>query len=379
MDKRIDAVKGIAILSVVAYHSVLVMPSTWPAWRYAGLHLPQNTPPISYLIPSIQSVKDVIDASISVVSGFGYQGVNLFLIASGLGLTLSFLRKGVKLPGWYGNRAKRILPMYWSSLAILFLLALYVQKVSPTSLVLPLVLQALGLHVFIPGFFQGFGLNSPVWFIGLLFQFYLVFPWLVKLFKRWDPLPIFICSVVVTVFFRLLGLYYINRFHSRFAEGVFFGCRLTEFVFGMCFAYQLRGGGQNWISTLSKFALPLYLSGILFHCFKFTSAASDTMMGVGLFLFLWNLVGCLPPVGLRAFAFPGRHSLGIFLFHFPFVLFMYELLRQTTIDNLYVRFFLVFVVCLVPGAMIDLCFPAIQRKALDCSKWAPRRFRQSLS
>jgi peptidoglycan/LPS O-acetylase OafA/YrhL len=204
--------------------------------------------------------------------------------------------------------------------------------------------------------------------MGLLFQFYLVFPWLIKLFKRWNPLPILICSVLITVFFRLMGIYHISQFHPRFAEGVFFGCRLAEFVFGMCFAYHLRGGSENWILALSRFAPPLYLSGIMFHCFKFTSAASDTMIGIGLFLLVWNLTSYLPPLGLRAFAFSGRHSLGIFLFHFPFVILAYELLRQSMIQNIYVMFFLVLVACLIPGAVIDVCFPAIQRKTIDCSK-----------
>lgn len=46
---------------------------------------------------------------------FGWQGVHLFIVLSGFGLTYSCLKKNetISWKHWYIRRAERILPVYW--------------------------------------------------------------------------------------------------------------------------------------------------------------------------------------------------------------------------------------------------------------------------
>ncbi len=374
MDRRINAVKGVAILLIVAFHTMGLLPLTRQFFdTYFSLVYPQFRPSISELIPPLHSLKDMVIAVMSIIGGSGYQGVHLFIIASGLVLTLSFFKKGIKLRQWYLRRAERILPMYWLSLFVVFMVLqgtnLYYTYVPATS-ALAMVLQVFGLHVFFPEFF--YGLNGPLWYIGLLFQFYLVFPFLIRLFDRWSPSQIFLCSVLVTVFFRLAGIYYIDRFHPYFAFGAFFGCRLAEFVFGITFAFHIRRRSENWISLLYRLAIPLYLCGILLHCSKPTTAISDTVIGISLFLILWRVVQRLSSLVMNGLDLLGRHSLGIFLFHAPMLKPAYELLSGLGIGNRYIIFCLIIVVATACGTVIDMSLAETQ-------KAVTKRFSKKLS
>lgn len=367
MDRRINAVKGVAILLIVAFHTMGLLPLNRIFFdAYYRLVYPQFIPNISELIPPVHSVKDVVVAVMSIIGGSGYQGVHLFIIASGLVLTLSFLEKGIKLRQWYLRRAERVLPMYWLSLFVVFMVLqgthLYYTYVPATS-PLAMVLQALGLHVFVPEFF--YGLNGPLWYIGLLFQLYLVFPFLMRLFDRWSPAQIFLCSVLVTVVFRLAGIYYIDQFHPYFAFGAFFPCRLAEFVFGITFAFHIKRRSENWIGHLYKLAIPLYLCGILLHCSKPTTAISDTVIGISLFLILWRVAQRLSALALNGLDFLGRRSLGIFIFHAPILKPAYELLSQLGISNRYLIFCLIIVIATVCGIVIDMSIAETQKAVTE--------------
>ena len=357
MENRLDAIKGAAILLIVANHLRKFLPYSMV---YAQLVLPQSTPSVSDLIAPLLDLKYLVFVVPGMISGLGYQGAHLFLIASGFGLTLSFLRKGIQLRRWYLRRAERILPMYWLSLVILLVLFLYYSDEPRTRILTAFVLQVLCVHILVPAFFHGFLINAPHWFIGLLFQFYLFFPLLVKLFKRWKPLQIFLLSVLITAIVRLIGLYYLNQFHMRFSVGAVFLCRLAEFVFGMTFAYHIASRPQNWIIFLSRFAIPFYFFGILLHCSKPTSALSDTVIGISLFLFLWSLASYVPSLVLRGIVFLGRHALGIFIFHSFFIRPAYLLVSQIGIRNNYLMFFCMLLICVAVGTIVDMLVARVQ-------------------
>jgi len=327
---------------------------------YGQLVLPQSVPNISDLIAPLLVPGDLIFVLPGMISGLGYQGAHLFIIASGLGLTLSFLKKGIQLRKWYLRRAQRILPMYWLSLIIFLGLFLRFSDESLTRIFTAFILQVLCLHTLVPNFFHGFRINAPHWFIGLLFQFYLVFPLLIKVFKRWSPLQIFLFSVLVTVVFRLVGLYYLNQFHPRFAVGAVFLCRLAEFVFGMTFAYHIASRSQAWINFLSKPAIPLYICGILLNCSKPTSALSDTVIGISLFLFLWSFIRYMPSLLQRGLAFLGQHAFGIFIFHSLFIWPSYPVVRQMGIENRYLFTLCQLLFCITAGTLADIIVARVQ-------------------
>jgi peptidoglycan/LPS O-acetylase OafA/YrhL len=365
MNERLDAIKGIAILWVVAFHMLLLPPfhSSF-LFTYCSFIYPRAIPPISGLIPQIHSLKELLIALISIASSFGYQGVHVFFIASGFGLTVSFLEKGIKLPQWYLRRARRILPMYWLSLAVSIFLQRSELHALPawelSKFIKGVLLHAACLHVLVPEYF--YSINPAVWYMGLLLQFYLSFPYLCKLVARYGPSRVFAFSVIATVTFRLLGIYWIDQFHPYFSLGAFFGCRLAEFVFGIAFAYYIKNHSPAWANIPLLIAMPLYFCGILFHCSILTTAMSDMTIGISVFMILWHISRHFKPFLLKKLSFIGRRSFGIFLFHYALWNPAYELIRQIGVQNIYLIYFLLIIILSATGILIDVMENQVQNR-----------------
>lgn len=331
---------------------------------YCSLLYPRSVPPLSGLIAPIFRSRESLISLASIASSFGYQGVHVFLIASGFGLTVSFLGKGMKLPQWYLRRARRILPMYWISLVVSIILQYSDMHLLPSwklsRFTMDSILHALGLHVFVPEYF--YSINPAVWYMGLLLQLYLFFPYLSKLIARCGPTRILALSIVTTVIFRFLGVYWIDRFHPYFSFGAFFGCRLAEFVFGMSFAYHVKNHVPAWVNIPLFIAIPLYFCGILFHCSMLTTAMSDMTIGISLFMILWHGSRHFPSLLSKNLSFMGRHSFGIFLFHYALWNPAYELIRRTGVQNTYLIYILLIMILLATGTLIDVVENQVQNR-----------------
>jgi peptidoglycan/LPS O-acetylase OafA/YrhL len=368
MNKRIDWVRGAAILLIVGFHTIRDSGlAEFFNQTYGQLETIAYIPPLAKLVPTIGSARGLLVTVISIVCGLGYQGVHLFLVTSGMVLTLSFMRKGMDVRKWYLRRAERILPMYWTSLVVVYVLLqwfdLYARFIGPKTSLLAMLLQAAGLHVLAPNFF--YGLNPPVWFIGLLLQLYLVFPLLIGRAERHGPTRVFLFALLVTIVSRLIGQLFLLQLRPQFTLGGFFGFRLAEFVFGMAIAYHIGGRRLTWINWLQWLALPLYLCGITLHCFRATVTLSDPVMGISLFLLLWTAARCAPSLVAGPLVFLGRHSLGIFLFHYPLLKPLYIGFRSLGIHNGYVVFACVIVAVLAIGVLIDIAFGKAQQAVTE--------------
>lgn len=89
----LDGVRGIAILLVLMFHSLLVQEDSLPA------------------------------APIYAVAGSGWVGVNLFFVLSGFlitGILLDTQKRRHSLRNFYARRALRILPLYYTALVLFF-------------------------------------------------------------------------------------------------------------------------------------------------------------------------------------------------------------------------------------------------------------------
>ncbi len=141
--------------------------------------------------------------SFAPVARFGWMGVDLFFVLSGYLIGSQLLKPvraglGVSLPGFYRNRAYRILPVY---LVVLALYALWpAWREAPG---LPPLWQYL---TFTQNFFVDYGKNqafSHVWSLCVEEHFYLLLPLIVLVMSRrsapWK-------TVAVLAFFFALGL-----------------------------------------------------------------------------------------------------------------------------------------------------------------------------
>lgn len=243
------------------------------------------------------------------VFGLGYQAVHLFFILSGFGLTLSALlvEKKTDRIRWFGfikKRFIRLYPSYWLILAI-YLLLNFFQYYSFLGLLKTYVKGAIFLDV-IPA----------TWYIPILLQLYLLFPFLFYLLKKLSIKNFLLLSLLVKTvssaiiittsllaFDKILGLGY-----GGLAPGGIALTRLFEFCFGMAIAKHWFTHERS-VDAFTVFQKPkAIILGIFLECLgiflslKYTAIRfidhdipvglfiSDAFIGIGIFIISLNLV-----------------------------------------------------------------------------------------
>ena len=243
------------------------------------------------------------------VFGLGYQAVHLFFILSGFGLTLSALlvEKKTDRIRWFGfikKRFIRLYPSYWLILAI-YLLLNFFQYYSFLGLLKTYVKGAIFLDV-IPA----------TWYIPILLQLYLLFPFLFYFLKKLSIKNFLLLSLLVKTvssaiiittsllaFDKILGFGY-----GGLAPGGIALTRLFEFCFGMAIA-KYWFTHERSVDAFTVFQKPkAIILGIFLECLgiflslKYTAIRfidhdipvglfiSDAFIGIGIFIISLNLV-----------------------------------------------------------------------------------------
>ncbi|MEG4281018.1 acyltransferase [Microcoleus sp. MON1_C1] len=243
------------------------------------------------------------------VFGLGYQAVHLFFILSGFGLTLSALlvEKKTDRIRWFGfikKRFIRLYPSYWLILAI-YLLLNFFEYHSFLGLLKTYVKGAIFLDV-IPA----------TWYIPILLQLYLLFPFLFYFLKKLSIKNFLLLSLLVKTgssaiiittsllaFDKILGFGY-----GGLAPGGIALTRLFEFCFGMAIAKHWFTHERS-VDAFTIFQKPkAIILGIFLECLgiflslKYTAIRfidhdipvglfiSDAFIGIGVFIISLNLV-----------------------------------------------------------------------------------------
>ena len=217
----IDILRGLAILWVMTFH--LWIDETGGALLLSTVY--------GEFFDQLQAgeLYGSIASAFEVVLGSGYQGVQIFMMLSGMSLVMNAYKRG-EPPAFKGYRARfgKILPAYWAG--IMIFLAAYTGIA-----VLQVWRDGDGFHdgwwtitlmhgvpfryelADIPWALSVFGplvrdegtaLVGALWFVPLLLQYYLLFPLLLPVLRRLGPWQFALIGVAVTVIARTLLLEY---------------------------------------------------------------------------------------------------------------------------------------------------------------------------
>ena len=277
----------------------------------------------------------------------GYLGVVVFNAITGFVLTLPHADPGGKPPMSYRDfflrRFGRIVPQYYLSLALWSLVALVAGTMPFAALAACVGEKIVFLQTFDPARF--FCLEPALWWMGLLAQFYLTYPLLLRLFRKLGTKrALTACLAFSWGLWLLLSLLAkINATAALFDYMLYFNLpyRLPEFALGMGFALVWKprashannddpsGVPASWrmafcaltylslpLAILFKAALPMPFAHILL-----TAAC----IGVAGSLFSWPAMARLG--GKPAVAAAAAASYSFYLLHQPILGYGADLLR----------------------------------------------------
>lgn len=214
---HLDFLEGVKFLAIL-----------WIAWY----HIDQMIMPENSEVVSIRSL-----------ASLGFSGVNVFLLLSGLGLTFSMSRTQLKsslswhkLPwkSFFIRRLLRIYPLYFFAHFLFLVFGIIQGKYADMPLDVGFLLSITGLRVFFPKYFW-YGPDA-FWFVGLIIQFYVLFPFLFLLLTKTKNTKFLFLIFIACIFSRLIT---INSENSYIFMLGLAPNRLAEFCVGMVVGFDL--------------------------------------------------------------------------------------------------------------------------------------------
>lgn len=184
-------------------------------------------------------------------SYFGHYGVQLFVMISGFGLTLSMLRREQGWGEFVINRLKKLYPLLITGVVVCLLGCLVMNgRLFNQGEWREIGYKFLFIHTLIPN--SGLSINGPWWFFGLIFQLYLLYPLLFRCMKKWKWQTFL---VVCAISYGLIFLFreYLNLHHGTILMQNAPG-HLPEFCLGMVLAFS-KDKKIHWLWLVLAIAL----------------------------------------------------------------------------------------------------------------------------
>jgi len=237
----------------------------------------------------------------------GHFGVQVFIFLSAYGLTKSYFSKDLK---WGFFVKKRFLKLYPTLLLSTFLLFLF-GMVAHGNLPGIKTLREIGIQLtlfstFVPG--KGLAAVGPWWFYSMIFQFYLIFPLIIKLINKYGDKVLLIISII-----GYLLLIFLNPELSKVKLNLIqmvFG-HLPEFCFGIWAARQ-KEIKISWLIIVG--ALIIFVLSNWFKPFWYFSHLSASILLIPLVSVLSKTISKYSTTK-SIFKFIGTISVYIFAIH----------------------------------------------------------------
>jgi peptidoglycan/LPS O-acetylase OafA/YrhL len=309
----IDSLRGVAILMVLLYHIHAWVPglSKLPGW---------------YLFPM----------------SLGFSGVDFFFVLSGFSLYYAWVRQAeitetVDVKKYYWRRFWRIYPPYIIAFTIPWVPSF---ASTPHDALKEALWHVTLMHNYSEKYF--YGANGPLWSIAVEAQFYLLFPLIIWMTKRWGVNRVVFFGVLLSLIYRFgvflnFGDLTYRQVPKPYLQG-FWLARIPNFLLGILLA-------SRWINLpqSEKTKYPINL--------LFLVAGFITLLGTWVFVYYFRhssmiirelgfamgyamlgfavLRGAIQYVmSARWLHFTGKISFSLYLIHAPIVLLLSNSYRK---------------------------------------------------
>lgn len=308
--------KGIAILLIILHHL------SRSIWSSRGLPLPAlqqwNFDPAgegSGLLVATARGGHFSDLWLLLSAQFGYVGVHLFVLLSGLGLAIGTRESDRFLP-FMKRRIRKIVPPFWTAVAFSAVLA----KAFGTPLPADYILKRLFLlTTFDQRIF--FGFDTPLWCMAVFFQLYILFLPLRWLINHYGPRILLLFALISFVARWAMSTPPVLRWNMYFGHAFALNW-LAVFGLGVWIGCKLRRDGEIVLPvwTVTGTTLTAVLLLVLSETFKAAYPIHDTAIGVvtgAAVLLVWSVLS--KTNFAAALAVVGSVSFPIYLYHRPLV------------------------------------------------------------
>ncbi len=186
---------------------------------------------------------------------FGGTGVHLFVLLSGFGLFLSYLKKPTNYVTFLKKRVSKIYIPYVFIVIISALISFFIPLYQNS-------LYAFGGHVFLYKMFDETIIGSygyPLWFISMIIQFYIIFIPLASIAKKMKPIDFIMLGITISFIWICLVLT-LGKETERVWNS-FFLQFMWEFILGMVIA--LKYAENNYEFNYNPNRIYLLVLGIV--------------------------------------------------------------------------------------------------------------------
>ncbi|HOY70135.1 MAG TPA: acyltransferase [Methylotenera sp.] len=280
---------------------------------------------------------ELFDSLMLFFAYFGYVGVHLFIVASGIGLALGY-REDENWLKFMLRRITKIIPPFWIALLFFSCIWWFIGSGHSIDVIIRKMLLISTLYED-----EFLAIDSPLWFVGLIFQLYVIFPALYKIAKKYG-----VVLLPILIFLSYAGRYLLSipevvAWNSYIAHGNFINW-LAVFYAAILLGKSLRNNQQISFKKVNLVLLGFVslaismvaLNSAIFYPFADSALA---MFIVLLSLFLFNLSSRLS----RYMMLIGNVSFCIYLYHRPVVDKLLILLYKKNLSN-DINLFLVYAV-----------------------------------
>lgn len=348
----VDQLRGVAALLVLLYHGTIFFAAKL---GHDGLWLFSPYNPLLTLVFE------------------GHTGVSLFIVLSGFIFTYGTYDWEIDYRAFVKNRILRVYPLYIT--VLFFAISIKASNFS-MAVFIQLLLPLFNLYSVENALMRNNEFLAVFWTTAVEFQFYLVFPFILRFFKN-NGMRFLVQLIGIAIVFRGIGLYLPDTIVRDYSYYTIAG-RLDQFIFGMITASVFKQSGAKVLSigaSYARFSCAAII--VLVVMFFFNQAGGfpaskdwrvfwptiEAAMWSG---FIYTYLGwyrSLPVLIGSFFATVGKYSYSLYLTHYFVIMALINAIQIRKITGDYILDGILYTVCF--AAPICIFFAKLMYETIE--------------